>query len=149
MPDIEVQMMTMMVLEAFLYGLLSIILLIVGFMVLDFVVPCDFRKEIFEEKNTAVGVLAGGLFVALGLIVRSSVIGGGRGTEDGMMDGLFATLVFSGTGLVLFVAGYLLLALLFRKENLHRHIDEHNTAVGFALAGFFIAIALAVSGSIQ
>jgi uncharacterized membrane protein YjfL (UPF0719 family) len=47
------------------------------------------------------------------------------------------------------VFGYLSLALLLRKHDLNKHLDEHNTAVGFALAGFFIAIALVVSGAIQ
>jgi putative membrane protein len=62
-------------LEAFLYGLLSIVLLIAGFFVIDLVIPCDFRKEIFEEKNTAVGALVGGLFIAIGIVIRSAVIG--------------------------------------------------------------------------
>jgi putative membrane protein len=65
----------MLILEAFLYGLLSIVLLIAGFFVIDFVIPCDFRKEIFQEKNTAVGALVGGLFIAIGLIIRASVVG--------------------------------------------------------------------------
>jgi uncharacterized membrane protein YjfL (UPF0719 family) len=65
----------MLILEAFLYGLLSIVLLITGFIVIDFVIPCDFRKEIFQEKNTAVGALVGGLFIAIGLIIRASVVG--------------------------------------------------------------------------
>jgi putative membrane protein len=65
----------MLMLEAFLYGLLSIVLLIAGFFVVDWVIPCDFRKEIFEEKNTAVGALVGGLFIAIGIVIRSAVIG--------------------------------------------------------------------------
>ncbi|MDR2179235.1 MAG: DUF350 domain-containing protein [Synergistaceae bacterium] len=65
----------MVILEAFLYGLLSIVLLIAGFFVIDWVIPCDFRKEIFEEKNTAVGALVGGLFIAIGIVIRSSMIG--------------------------------------------------------------------------
>ena len=65
-----------LILNAFLYGVLSIVLLIVSFVALDFIIPCDFRKEIFEEKNTAVGALVAGLFIAIGLIIRSSVIGG-------------------------------------------------------------------------
>jgi uncharacterized membrane protein YjfL (UPF0719 family) len=66
-----------------------------------------------------------------------------------LAEGLVATLIYTGIGLVLFVIGYLTLALLLRKHDLNKHIDEHNTAVGFALAGFFIAIALVVSGAIQ
>jgi uncharacterized membrane protein YjfL (UPF0719 family) len=65
------------------------------------------------------------------------------------VEGLASTLIYTGIGLVLFVIGYLALALLLRRHDLNKHIDEHNTAVGFALGGFFIAIALVVSGAIQ
>ncbi|MDR3231737.1 MAG: DUF350 domain-containing protein [Synergistaceae bacterium] len=64
-------------------------------------------------------------------------------------EGVASTLIYAGVGLALFVIGYLLLAFLLRRYDLNRHLDEHNTAVGFALAGFFIAIALVVSGAIQ
>jgi uncharacterized membrane protein YjfL (UPF0719 family) len=140
-----------LVLEAFLYGLLSIVLLIAGFFVIDFVVPCDFRREIFDEKNTAVGALVGGLFIATGIIIRSSVIERQGAAQDWekALGGLVSTFIYTGVGLALFVVGYLLLALLLRRHDLNRHIDEHNTAAGFALAGFFIAIALVVSGAIQ
>ena len=141
----------MLILEALLYGILSIFLLIVGFVVLDWVIPCDFYKEIFEEKNPAVGVLVAGLFSAMGVIIRSAVIGKETAVEQWgtIGGGILATLLYAGLGLALFVAGYLLLALLLRGYDLNRHIDEHNTAVGVALSGFFIAIALAVSGAIQ
>lgn len=65
-----------MVLESFLYGMLSIILMIAGFFVLDVIIPCDFKKEIFDNKNTAVGALVAGFFIAMGLIIRSAVTGG-------------------------------------------------------------------------
>jgi uncharacterized membrane protein YjfL (UPF0719 family) len=66
-----------------------------------------------------------------------------------LVEGLVATLIYTGIGLALFVIGYLALVLSLREHDLNKHIDEHNTAVGFALAGFFIAIALVVSGAIQ
>jgi uncharacterized membrane protein YjfL (UPF0719 family) len=68
---------------------------------------------------------------------------------ENLAEGLISTLIYTGVGLALFVIGYLSLALLLRRHDLNKHIDEHNTAVGFALAGFFIAIALVVSGAIQ
>ena len=139
----------MLILEAFLYGVISIFLLMLGYYLLDFIIPCDFYKEIFEEKNEAVGVLLGGLFVAMGLIIRSAVIGGEAHPVESLGDGIFFTLVYSGVGLVLFLSSYMLLALLLRRYDLNKHIDEHNTAAGMALAGFFVAIALVVSGVIQ
>ena len=65
------------------------------------------------------------------------------------LSGAFSTILYTGIGIVLFMTGYAMLALLLRKYNLNKHIDDRNTAAGLALAGFFIAIALVVSGAIQ
>ena len=67
----------------------------------------------------------------------------------GFSQGVISTVVYSGVGIVLFAGGYLALSLLLRRYNLNRHIDERNEAAGIALAGFFIALALVVSGVIQ
>lgn len=132
-----------------MYGVISIFLLVLGFYLLDLVIPCDFQKEIFEEKNNAVGALVGGLFTAMGLIIRSAVIGGGTHQAESLQEGVFFTLVYSGVGLVLFLGSYMSLTLLLRRYDLNKHIDEHNAAAGAAVGGFFVAIALVVSGVIQ
>lgn len=66
----------MEILNTFLYGLLAIALLLAGCFIMDVIIPYDFRKEIFEEKNSAVGALVAGIFIAMGIIIRSAVIGG-------------------------------------------------------------------------
>lgn len=68
---------------------------------------------------------------------------------DNLIRGVVSTLVYTGVGTALFTIAYLLLATLLRGRNLNRHLEERNTAAGIALAGFFIGIALAVSGAIQ
>lgn len=56
------------------YGVLGIILMLAGFWVVDLVIPVDFVREILEEKNKAVGALAAGIFIAIGIIVRAAVL---------------------------------------------------------------------------
>ena len=68
---------------------------------------------------------------------------------DRFLEGALSTVVYSGIGIALFAGGYCALALLLRRHNLSKQIDEHNEAAGIALAGFFIALALVVSGVIQ
>ena len=63
-----------MVLSTFIYGILGLGIMIAGFIILDIAIPYDFRKEIFEEKNPAVGIMAAGLFVALAIIIRSAIL---------------------------------------------------------------------------
>lgn len=58
------------------YGALGILLLILGVIVMNFVIPYNFRREIFEEKSVATGVLVAGIFIGLAIIIRSVIIGG-------------------------------------------------------------------------
>lgn len=58
------------------YGALGILLLIIGVIVMDFVIPYNFRREIFEEKSVATGALVAGVFIGLAIIIRSVIIGG-------------------------------------------------------------------------
>lgn len=58
------------------YGLLGILLLIIGVIFMDLVIPYKFTREIFEEKSTATGVLVAGIFIGLAIIIRSVIIGG-------------------------------------------------------------------------
>lgn len=64
-------------------------------------------------------------------------------------NGIISTLIYSGVGVVLFIIGYYFLALLLKKYNLNKAIEEQNFAAGIALAGFLIAVGIVVSGAIQ
>lgn len=43
---------------------------------MNYVIPYNFRREIFEEKSVATGVLVAGIFIGLAIIIRSVIIGG-------------------------------------------------------------------------
>lgn len=62
--------------SSIVYGALGILLLIVGVIIMDLVIPYNFRREIFEEKSTATGVLVAGVFIGLAIIIRSVIVGG-------------------------------------------------------------------------
>ena len=68
---------------------------------------------------------------------------------DHFVQGAISTVVYAGLGLVLFCISYLLLVFILRRHNLNKHIDDHNTAAGIAVAGFLVAVALVVSGAIH
>ncbi len=137
-----------MIVESLIYGVLGIVLLLASCFVMDLVIPYNFPKEIYEEKNPAVGALVAGIFVSVAIIIRSAIVGG-----DSLIipevNGYLSSVIYTVLGLVLFIAGYFLLTLLFKKWNINKQIDEHNTAAGIAVAGFFVAIAIVVSGAIQ
>ncbi|MFZ5988981.1 MAG: DUF350 domain-containing protein [Bacillota bacterium] len=60
------------IISTLVFGVLGIIMMVVGYKVVDFVIPADINKEI-EKGNTAAGVIAAGVFIAIGIIVGAVV----------------------------------------------------------------------------
>jgi len=61
------------ILSSVVYTLLGIVLMVVAYKVVDFVIPANLNHEI-EKGNTAAGLVAAGIFVAVGLIVAAAII---------------------------------------------------------------------------
>jgi hypothetical protein len=61
------------VLATAVFGLMGIILAIVGFKLFDLVTPFNLEKEMCENKNVAVGILCGGIVLGICWIVAASM----------------------------------------------------------------------------
>ena len=113
-----------------IFGLLGIVLLNLSAWVNDTVVFSKFdnEREIVEDRNSGMGAVEGGNYVAVGLITAGAMSG-----EGGLVPGL----VYWLAGLAaLVVAG-----LLYDKVtsyDLHDEIEKDNAAVGVAFAGVLI-----------
>ena len=113
-----------------IFGLLGIVLLNLSAWVNDTVVFSKFdnEREIVEDRNSGMGAVEGGNYVAVGLITAGAMSG-----EGGLVPGL----VYWLAGLAaLVVAG-----LLYDKitsYDLHDEIEKDNAAVGVAFAGVLI-----------
>lgn len=55
-----------------LYGALGIIILGVGYKVIDWIVPADFNKEL-EKGNIAVAIVVAGFLIAIGIVISTVV----------------------------------------------------------------------------
>lgn len=55
-----------------LFGLLGILIMAIGYIIFDKMIPLDFNKEL-EKGNLAVGVLIAGLLIGIALIVSRVV----------------------------------------------------------------------------
>lgn len=60
-------------LNAFLFAVLGILMLIGSFALLDKMTPYALWKEIVEEKNTALAILVGLMSVGVSLIIAAAV----------------------------------------------------------------------------
>ena len=113
-----------------IFGGLGIVLLNLSAWVNDTVLFSKFNneKEIVEDRNTGMGAVEAGNYVAVGLITAGAMSG-----EGGLLPGL----VYWIAGLAaLVVAG-----LLYDKitsYDLHDEIEKDNAAVGVAFAGVLI-----------
>lgn len=59
---------------SFVFGLLGILIMVIGYLVFDKVIPLDFNKEL-ENKNAAVAIVVAGLLIGIAIIVSSAVAG--------------------------------------------------------------------------
>ena len=56
-----------------LFGLSGIVLLIVGYYLWELITPYNLRREIHENKNMAVAVVAGALFIGMGIVIAAAI----------------------------------------------------------------------------
>ncbi|WP_433363110.1 DUF350 domain-containing protein [Streptosporangium sp. CA-115845] len=77
------------------YAALGVILLIIGFYVIDMAIPGKLSRLIKEERNPNATLLACSGLAAVGLIVAASIWSSG----GALQEGLLATLVFGLVGI--------------------------------------------------
>jgi uncharacterized membrane protein YjfL (UPF0719 family) len=140
---------------------LAVVALYIGFSVLG-----KITKGIEEEKeiakgNTAVGILVASVFVAIGIVVQSGVVGISRGLTAAINAGLLSStgiviILVSVVQLVLgvvlaIIAIYLALNIL---DKLTKGIEEFeelkkgNVAVALEMAGVIITVAIIIQSGV-
>jgi uncharacterized membrane protein YjfL (UPF0719 family) len=58
-----------------LYAVIGVLVLWFSFLVIDKITPYDLWKEIVEDKNIALAIVVGAMFIAIGLIVAAAIHG--------------------------------------------------------------------------
>jgi uncharacterized membrane protein YjfL (UPF0719 family) len=62
------------ILGTIVFGLIGIVLAIVGFKLFDVLIKHDIEKEIFENKNLAAAMLAGAVVLGVSLIIAATIL---------------------------------------------------------------------------
>jgi hypothetical protein len=55
------------------YGVIGIVLALVGIKVYQMISPYDFHKEIEEDQNVALGIITGSMIIGLSIIVAAAI----------------------------------------------------------------------------
>ena len=137
-----------MILETVVYLCIGLIMMMLGYWVIDLFIPVDFPQEI-REGNKSVGWLSAGIYAGLGFVIRSAIISISTGGTQELLQGAIDTVVFSVIGILAFVIAYFLVDLVNRKFNFNEALKEKNEAAGIMVFGIFVGIAFIVSGVIQ
>jgi uncharacterized membrane protein YjfL (UPF0719 family) len=80
-----------------LYGIVGIVLLALGFFLVDILTPGKLGRQLAEDRNRNAGVLVSAAMLAIGLIVTSAILA----SEGSLSKGLGEAAGFGVVGLIL------------------------------------------------
>jgi putative membrane protein len=63
-----------LMLDAALFGLSGIVLLIIGYYLWELITPYNLRREIHENRNTAVSIVVAAFIIGMAIVIAASLI---------------------------------------------------------------------------
>ena len=58
-----------------LYAVIGVAVLWLAFVIIDWITPYKLWEQIVQEKNVALAIMVGAMFIALGLIIAAAIHG--------------------------------------------------------------------------
>ncbi len=58
-----------------LYAVIGVVVLWLSFIIIDWITPYKLWEQIVEEKNLALAIMVGSMFIALGMIIAAAIHG--------------------------------------------------------------------------
>ncbi|MCA1655861.1 MAG: DUF350 domain-containing protein [Pseudonocardiaceae bacterium] len=87
------------------YGLVGLVLMAVGFALVDVLTPGNLREQVWVERNRNAAVLAASNLLGVGIIVATAI----AASEGNLAQGLLSTAAYGLLGLVLMGVSFLVL----------------------------------------
>ena len=134
--------------ETIVYLGVGLVMMMLGYFIIDLLIPVDFPQEI-NDGNKAVGWVSAGIYAALGYVIRSAIISNSMAEAASLLQGVAETAIYGVIGVLALVLGYFLVDIVNRKFNFNEALKEKNEAAGIMVLGIFIGVAFIVSGVIQ
>jgi len=138
----------MVALEALVYLAVGLVIMMIGYLIIDLIVPVDFPKEI-HEGNKSIGWVSAGIYMGLGFIIRSAIITFNVSDAEPLLNGVINTAIYSVMGIAAFIIGYFAVDIVNKKFNFNEEFKNKNEAAGIMVFGIFMGVAFIVSGVIQ
>ncbi|MBE5942473.1 MAG: DUF350 domain-containing protein [Lachnospiraceae bacterium] len=134
--------------ETIVYLGVGLVMMMLGYFIIDLLIPVDFPQEI-NDGNKAVGWVSAGIYAALGYVIRSAIISNSMAEAASLLQGVAETAIYGVIGVLALVLGYFLVDIVNRKFNFNEALKEKNEAAGIMVLGIFLGVAFIVSGVIQ
>lgn len=74
MPPAQAAPLGRLLLDFALFGLSGIVLLIVGYYIWEMITPYNLRREIHENKNVAVSIVAAAFVIGMGIVIAAAIL---------------------------------------------------------------------------
>jgi len=124
------------VVATFLYFLVGMAVLIVGFVMVDVLTPGKLRQMVFVDRRPNAVVVACAMYIALAIVIISAIVN----SYSQLGQGLVGVAVYGLLGVIL--QGMALLTMhLVIPGNFHEHVDEPELhPASFAVALILLAV---------
>ena len=74
MPPLEHAPLWRMILDVTVFGVIGVVLLILGYYIWELVTPYNLRRELQDNKNVAVAVVAASFIVGMAIVVAAALV---------------------------------------------------------------------------
>ena len=129
----------------FIYGIITIILLLVAVWVSNKVILNKFnlKKEIITDQNEGSGIIEAALYIANGLILYGALIG----ESDTLIAGISTFIIYWVIGnIVLILASKIVIG--WMSYSIHDEVEKDNVAAGISFSGVILAIGIITMNAI-
>ncbi|MFT3898958.1 MAG: DUF350 domain-containing protein [Gordonia sp. (in: high G+C Gram-positive bacteria)] len=124
------------------YGLLGILVLILGYIALDVVTPGKLKITLWEESQQDGVILTAGFLVSLGVVYAAAVRAGGM--TEYLWQGLLFAFIYSIAAIALMIFAYFLIDWL-TPHKLGELLMNGNSAIVWVPTVVFVALGVAMA----
>ncbi len=130
---------------AFLYGAVGIVLLVVGFLVIDLLTPGKLGHLIIHDRNRSAGIVAAAGLISVGAVVTTAIA-----SADGSLgEGLAETAGYGGVGVLMLGLAFFVIDLITPGKLGDFVVGEGEQPAAWMTAAALLSVGAIVAASIS
>jgi uncharacterized membrane protein YjfL (UPF0719 family) len=126
------------------YGLVGLVLMAIGFVLVDVLTPGNLREQVWVDRNRNAAILAASNLIGVGIIVATAI----AASENDWALGIVSTLAYGILGLVLMGLSFVVIDLLTPGKLGAVLMEDHAHPAVFVNGASHLAVAAIVAVSI-